>query len=97
MYLSIGLGLSPFEIVNSFKPRQLVDLILMTHHHSRVSDSALAFASHIRALHEEIREKTMKNNADYKAFVDLYRRLRTFNVEDYVIVCMSSEQFPPES
>ena len=50
-------GLSPFEIINDFKPKQPVDLIPMAHHHSRVSDSASAFASHIRALNEEIREK----------------------------------------
>ena len=58
----------------------------MAHHHSRVTDSASAFASHIHALHEEIREKIMKNNADYKAYVDLHHRLRTFNVGDYVMV-----------
>jgi len=46
----------------------------MAHDHSRVSDSASAFASHIRALHEEIREKIIKNNADYKASADLHRR-----------------------
>jgi len=43
----------------------------MTHHHSRVSDSASAFTSHIRVLHEEMREKMMKDNADYKASADL--------------------------
>ena len=48
--------LRPFEIVTGFKSRQPVDLILMAHHHSRVSDSASVFASHIPA-HEEIREK----------------------------------------
>ena len=53
-------GLSPFEIVTGFKPRQLVDLILIAHHYFRVSDSASAFASHIRALHEKIREKIIK-------------------------------------
>ena len=47
----------------------------MAHHHSRVSDSASAFASHIRALHEEIREKIIKNNTDYKDSADLHRRL----------------------
>ena len=44
----------------------------MAHHHFRVSDSASVFASHIRALHEEIREKIMKNNADYKASANLH-------------------------
>ena len=68
----------------------------MSHHHSRVSDSASALASHIRALHEEIREKIMKNNADYKASADLHRRL-TFNVSDYVMVRMRPEWFPPKT
>ena len=66
-------GLSPFEIVNDFKPRQPVNLIPAAHHHSRVSDSASTFASHICALHEEIREKIMKNKTDYKASTDLHR------------------------
>ena len=88
-------GLSPFEIIIGFKLRQPVDLI-NSHgpHHSRISDSASTFTSHIRALHEEIREKIMKNNTDYKAFADLHRRLRTFNVGDYVMVRMRSERFP---
>ena len=60
-------GLSPFEIVNGFKPKQPIDLIHMAHHHFKILDSASAFTSHIRALHEEIREKIMKNKTDYKA------------------------------
>ena len=72
--------LSLFEVVTDFKPRQPIDLVHMAHHHSRVSDSASTFASHLHALHEEIREKIMKNNADYKAYADVHRRLRVFNV-----------------
>ena len=37
----------------------------------------------------------MKNNADYKTFANLHRRLRTFNVGDYVMVRMRPERFPP--
>ena len=66
----------------------------MAHHYFRVSDSASAFASHIRGLHE-IREKIMKNNTDYKASVDLHHRLRTFDIGDYVMVRMRPERFPP--
>jgi len=36
----------------------------------------------------------MRNNADYKASADLHRKLRTFNVGDYVIVCMRPGGFP---
>ena len=89
-------GLSPFEIVNGFKPRQPVDLILMAHHHSRVSDSTSAFTSHIRVLHEKIKETIMKKNTDYKASTDLHRRLRTFNVGDYVMVHMRPSGFHRE-
>jgi len=89
-------SLSLFEIVTDFKSRQPVDLIFMAHHHSRVSDSTSTFASHIRALHE-IREKIMKNNSDYKVSADLHRRLRIFNVGDYVMVRTRPEQFPPRN
>ena len=65
--VNMTISLSLFEIVTGFKSRQPVDLILMAHHHSRVSHSASVLASHLRALHEKIREKIMKNNADYKA------------------------------
>jgi len=37
----------------------------------------------------------MKNNTDYKVFANLYRRLRIFNVGDYVMVRMRSEWLPP--
>jgi len=37
----------------------------------------------------------MKHNADHKVCADLHRRLRTFNVSDYVMVRLSPEQFPP--
>jgi len=67
----------------------------MAHHNSRILNSTLAFASHIRARHEKIREKIMKNNADYKASADFYHRLRTFNVEDYLMVRIRPERFPP--
>ena len=85
--------ISSFEVVSGFKPRQPIVLVPMAHHYSRVLDSASAFASHIRALHEEIREKIMKNNTDYKVSVDLHNRLRTFNVGDYVTVRLRLEWF----
>ena len=86
--------LSPFEIITGFKPNQLIDLVPMAHHF-RVSNSASAFTSHIHALHEEIRDKIMKNNADYKASADLRSILRTFNVGDYVVIRLRPERFPP--
>jgi len=37
----------------------------------------------------------MKNNANYKDFTDFYRRMRTFNVGDYMIINLRPERFPP--
>jgi len=65
----------------------------MARQHSRRSDSA--FISHICALYEKIRDKIMKNNIDYKAFVDLHRTLRTFNIGDYVMIRLIPERFSP--
>ena len=48
--------MSPFEVVHSYKPRKLINLIPMTHH-SRAFESAFAFASHDHDLHKEIRKK----------------------------------------
>ena len=59
-------GLNPFEVITGFKPKQPIDLVPMAQHNSRLSDSASTFASHIHTLHEEIREKIKKNNADCK-------------------------------
>jgi len=41
-------SLTPLKIVTDFKPRQPIDLVLMAHHHSKISDSASVFTSHIR-------------------------------------------------
>ena len=36
----------------------------------------------------------MKNNINYKASADLLLRLKKFNIGDYVMLCIRSEQFP---
>ena len=64
--------MSPFEVVHSYKPRKLIDLIPMTH--PRVSYSASTFASHIYDLHKEISKKIQESNIQYKSYADLNRR-----------------------
>ena len=95
-YVNKITGLILFEVVTGFKSGQPIDLVPMTYHHSRVLDSASVFASHICALYEEIREKIMKNNVDYKIFADLHRRLMTSNVEDYVMIRLDPSGFLQE-
>ena len=66
--------MSPLELVHDYRPRQPIDLILMTHHHIRVSKSVASFASHIHELHKEINTQIQKNNTNYKAYEDLHKR-----------------------
>ena len=52
--------MSLFEVVYGFRSKQSVDLIPMTHHHTRVSASAASFVSHIHELHKEISTQIQK-------------------------------------
>jgi len=75
------IGVSPFEVVTGFNPRQPIDLVPMAHHHSRIQ--ILHRHLHLIYMHYMRKsDKRMKNNADYKASADFHRRLRTFNVGD---------------
>jgi len=56
-YVNRTTDFGPFEIVTGFKPTQPIDLVLIPHHHSRVSDSASAFTFHIHTLHDNHRKK----------------------------------------
>jgi len=40
-------------------------------------------------------DKIVQSNANYKLRVDVRKRLKTFNVDDYVMVRIRSERFPP--
>jgi len=64
-------------------------------HHPRVSESASVFASHVHDLHKEINKKIQKSNAHYKSQADLHRMHLEFNEDDYVMIQIRSERFPP--
>ena len=88
------IGKSPHEIVFGYRPRQPIDLIPVADHY-RASESALSFASHIHELHKEINNKINESNADYKLRADVKKRFKVFNVDDYVMVRIHPERFPP--
>jgi len=62
--------------------------------HVRASDSASSFASHVHNLHKKVMDKIVQSNANYKLQGDVIKRLKTFNVGDYVMVQISPERFP---
>jgi len=85
-----SIGISPFEVVHGYKPRKPIDLIRMTQH-PRVSESASAFASHIRDLLKVISKKIQESNAQYKSYADLHRMHLEFNEGDYVMIQIRSQ------
>ena len=68
-----------------FRPRQPIDLILITDHYM-VSESASTFASHMHELHKEISDRIIQNNTNCKLRDNVKKRLKTFNVGDFVMV-----------
>jgi len=89
------IGMSLFEVAHGYQPRQPIDVIPMAPHYTRMFESAASFALHIHDLHKEISNQIQKNNANYKAYADLHRKAHEFNVRDYVMVRIRSEQYPP--
>ena len=79
------IGMSPFEVVYSYKPRKPLELLSMSLH-ARVSESPEYFACRIKDLYVEITKHIQANNAQHKLRTDLYRRHNEFNIGDYVII-----------
>ncbi|CAA3008078.1 DNA RNA polymerases superfamily [Olea europaea subsp. europaea] len=86
-----SLGMSPFEAVHEYKPREPLDLIPMSPQ-ARASVSAEAFAQHLRDLHIEINKQLEASNAQYKLQADLHKRHIEFHVGDYVMVRIRPER-----
>jgi len=73
-FVNRTIGISLFEVMHGYRPRQLINLILMTHHHTSVFESAASFASHIHEPHKEVNTQIQKNNANYKGHADLHKK-----------------------
>ena len=63
--------------------------------HIGTSDSASSFASHVHDLHKKVMNKIAQSNASYKLGADVRKKLKIFNVGDYVIVRIRLEWFSP--
>jgi len=71
-----------------------INLSRRTQQHTRVYESATPFAYHIHKLHKEINTSIQKRSANDKAYADLFKRARDFNVGDYVMVRIHPKQYP---
>ena len=85
---------SPHEIVYDFRPRQPIDLILMSDH-IRASVSISSFASHVHDLHKKVMNKTAQSNGNYKLRANVRKRVKTFNVGNHVMIQIHLEPFSP--
>ena len=84
---------SPFQIVNGYSPRTLVDLVPLPPHMC-VSEPVKNFAKHIHELHVEIRRKISLSNDEYKLTSDVHHRFKEFNIGEYVMVHIRPERIP---
>ena len=63
-------------------------------HYAILAYQTLHLYSHLTHVRYMRKSKTiMKNNVDYKAYANSQCRLRIFNINDYVMVCLRSEYF----
>ena len=92
-YVNRSIGKSPFQIVNGYSPRTLIDLVPLPPHMC-VSQPIENFAKHIHDLHAEIRRKISLSNAEYKLVVDVHHRSKEFNVGEYVMVRIRPKRIP---
>ena len=86
-------GKSPFQIVNGYSPRTPIDLVPLPPHMS-VYKPIENFAKHIHDLHAEIRRQISLSNEEYKLAVDVHRRSKEFNIDEYVMVHILLERIP---
>ena len=92
-YVNHSTGKSPFQIVNGYSPRIPIDLDPLPPH-MRVSEPVENFAKHIHDLHVEIRQKIFLSNEESKLVVDVHRRSKEYNIDEYVMVCIHPERIP---
>jgi len=81
------------EVVQGHRPRHLINLSPGTQH-TRVSESTTSFAYYTHKLHKQTITSIQKRNANYKAYADLYKRVRDFNVGVYMMVRSRPKQYP---
>ena len=68
-----------------FRPRQPIGLTPISDY-IRAPNSASSFVSHVHDLHKEVIDKIAQSNASYKLRAGVRKRLKIFNVGDYVMV-----------
>ena len=86
-------GKSPFQIVNGMHPRGVHELrdLGTTKKRSAYGEE---FASSIKELHEDVKQKLQDKSLKYKARVDLKRREANFEEGDLVMVHLKRDRFP---
>ncbi|PKU67703.1 RNA-directed DNA polymerase [Dendrobium catenatum] len=84
-------GNSPFSIVYTKMPNQLVDIVVLPKCRSTVAaQSAQQFQDIVKQVHTKINE----SNAKYKELADARRRHKVFSPGDLVMLRMRRERFP---
>ncbi|KAH9667915.1 Endonuclease [Citrus sinensis] len=87
-------GSSPFEVVYGKNPISPLDLApLLTDH--QFSGEAEECSKSIKKMHEQVRDRILKQNEKYKKSTDKHRRHAKFQEGDLVWVHLRKDRFPP--
>ena len=87
-------GSSPFEVVYGKNPISPLDLApLLTDH--QFSGEAEERSKSIKKMHEQVRDRILKQNEKYKKSADKHRKHAKFQEGDLVWVHLRKDRFPP--
>jgi len=82
----------PFEVAYRTRPHILLDLTPSSNKHQFSAD-AESRAKEIKKLHEQVRQRIVKQNSRYMTNRDKHRRQQIFKVGDLVWIHLRKEQF----
>jgi len=88
-------GKYPFEVAYGTRPHSPLDLTPSSDKH-QFSTDAKSRAKEIKKLHEQVRQRIIKQNSRYKTNRDKHKRHQIFKVGDLVWIHLRKERFPKQ-
>jgi len=88
-------GKCPFEVAYGIRSHGPLDLTPSSNKHQFSAD-AESRAKEIKKLHEQVRQRIIKQNSRYKTNRDKHRREQIFKVGDLVWIHLRKERFPKQ-
>ena len=87
-------GSSPFEVVYSKNPISPLDLAPLLTDYQFSGEAEERFKS-IKKMHEQVRDRILKQNEKYKKSTDKHRKHAKFQEGDLIWIHLRKDRFPP--